>query len=182
MEWKTVERPGYFGKKRDEVIDSWNKQYGESNWRLMYSWIESVIPREMAIQIYEDGYYEFLKKEKETLEWLVSTASDVYDTAPSNVDSGFDYKIQETVNNHLHDIAIRRSVARLGKRFRGDHLVHVRWTGSEGIRLSPGIVPFHLSELIVPGEIKSYSGKTPWWNTGTIEDFYQRNKILQIKS
>ena len=181
MEWKTVERPGYLGKKRDEIIDSWNKQYGEGNWRLMYTWVDSIIPREMAIQIYEDGYYEFLKREKEKLEWLVNNASDVYDTAPSNVESGLDYNIQETNNNHLHDIAIRRSVARLGEQFRGNKLVRVRWKDSDGYVLSPGIVPFHLPKLIVPGEIKSYSGKTPWWNTGTIEDFYQRNKILQIK-
>ena len=182
MEWKTVERPGYFGKKRDEIIASFDKKYGESRWRLMYSFGDCVIPREIAIQVYEDGYYEFLRKEKTTLEWLISTASEVYDTAPSNVESGFDYKIQETPNNHLHDVAIRRAVARLGEKFRGDHLVHVRWTDSEGFRLSPGIIPFHLPHLIFQGEINSYSGKKPWWRANTVEDFYQRNKILQVKS
>lgn len=182
MEWKTIERPGYLGKKRDEIIGSWDKKYNVGNWRLMYVWGEEIIPREMALQIYERGYYEFLKENKETLEWLIKTASDVYDTAPSNVNSGFDYKVQETQNNHLHDIAIRRALARLGEKFRGDRLIHVRWKDSDGYKLSPGIVPFHLPKLIVPGEIKSYSGKTPWWNDGSIEDFYQRNKILQVKS
>jgi hypothetical protein len=180
MVWKTVERPGYFGKKRDELHASWDEKYGEGNWRIAYQWGDSVVSKEEGIQIYEEGYYEFFKKNPDVLEWLVSTASDVYDTAPTNVQAGFDYTNQETPNNHIHDVAIRRSVARLGKKFKGDHLMEVRWTGSEGYKLNPGVVPFHLPELIVPGEIKDYGGKGTWWNDNTIETFYQKNKLLQV--
>lgn len=179
--WRTVERPGYLGKKRDEVHARWDGEYGKDNWRIAYQWGGLVVPREMGIQLYEDGYYEFLSKEQETLDWLVSTASDVYDTAPTNVQAGLSYTHQETSNNHLHDVAIRRAVLRLGEWFRGDHLVHVRWKGSEGYRINPGVVPFHLPERIVPGEIKDYGGKGTWWFEKTIEDFYQRNKVLQVR-
>lgn len=181
MSWETVERPGYFGKKRDELCKLWDAKYGHLNWRLAYQWGDLVVPREVGIQLYEDAYYEFLKNNPETLEWLVSNASNVFDTAPTNIQSEFDYTIQETPNSHIHDIAIRRSVLRLGEWFRGDHLIHVRWKDTEGFRLSPGIVPFHLPKFIVPGEIKDYGGKGFWWYKDSIEDFYQRNKVLQIQ-
>ena len=179
--WVTVEKPGYLGKKRDEVYSIWDKTFGEWNWRIAYQWGDLVIPKNIGIQVYEDGYYEFFKKNQEKLDWLISTASDVYDTATTNVQSGFDYEIQETPNSHIHDIAIRRAVCRLGKVFRGGHLMHVRWKDSEGFRINPGIVQFHLPAMIVQDEIKDYGGKGFWWYENTIEDFYQRNKVLQIK-
>ena len=181
MVWKTIERPGYLGKKRDEVINEWDNQFGKNKWRLAYQWGDLIVPREMGIQLYEDGYYEFFKNNSSTLEWLISTASDVYDTDPSNVQAVFDYTHQETPNNHIHDIAIRRAVNRLGKWFKGNHLVHVRWKQSEGFQLNPGVVPFHLPDFIVSGEIKDYGGKGVWWYSKTIEDFYQRNKVLQVQ-
>ncbi len=179
--WITIERPGYLGKKRDETFSYWNNIYGKDNWRIMYQWGSFVIQRREALQIYEDGYYEFFKSNTSKLEWLVSTASDIYDTAPSNVNAGFDYEYQETINNHIHDISIRRAVLRLGKEFHGNHLIHVRDTRSEGWELSPGIVPFHLPNMILKEEIKDYGGNGIWWKSDTIEDFYQRNKILQTR-
>ena len=181
MDWETVERPGYLGKQRDAVEASWNERFGQGNWKIVYQWGRIVVPRMVGIQLYEDGYYEFFRDERGTLDWLLSKASDVYDTAPTNVEAGLDYERQETQNNHIHDVAIRRAVLRLGREFRGDHLVHVRWVGSEGYRVNPGVVPFHLPEMIVPGEIKDHGGKGIWWYANTIEDFYQRNKVLQVK-
>ena len=182
MAWTTIERPGYLGRKRNDMYEIWTERYGEGNWRIAYQWKEDVIPLEVGIQIYEDGYYEFLKNNNSILEWLVSRASDVYDTDPTNVHSGFDYAIQETENNHIHDIAIRRVVARLGKSFEGEHLLWIRSKSEEGRVLSPGNVPFHLPELIVQEEIKDYSGIGMWWEKDSIEDFYQKNKILQVQS
>jgi len=69
----------------------------------------------------------------------------------------------------------------MGRWFKGNHLMHVRWKDSEGFRINPGVVPFHFPELIVPGEIKDYGGKGIWWYANTIEDFYQRNKVLQVR-
>ncbi|MDP3987042.1 MAG: hypothetical protein Q8P81_02335, partial [Nanoarchaeota archaeon] len=105
MGWVNIERPGYLGKKKKEVHDSWNERFGEGNWRLVYQWGDFVVSRSTGIQIYEDGYYEFFREDIETLDWLTSTACDVYDTALTNIHSGLDYTIQETPNSHIHDIA-----------------------------------------------------------------------------
>lgn len=181
-QWKTVGRPGYMGDARDRLHAEWDQKYVANNWRLAWELGEVVLSKDMAIQVYEDAYYHHLGDQgSEVLGWLISTASDVYDTAETNVQSGFDYTRQETTGNHLHDIAIRRAVARLGFAFRGDHLVWVRWKDSEGFRLNPGIVPFHLPDLISDEFEKNASGKNIWWEPGTIEDFYQRNKVLQVK-
>lgn len=177
--WQTVQRPGYLGKKRDEVHAEWDRQHGAGRWRLAYSWLGGVIDRSLALQLYEDAYYEFFRRNPDTRCWIVSTASEVYDTAPSNAGQ-LDYVRQETPNNHVHDVAIRRSLLRLGWRFGGDHLVHVRWVGSEGYALNPGIVPFHLPQHVDGEALGDYGGKGTWWRPGTVEDFYQRNKLLQV--
>ncbi len=181
MDWETIERPGYFGKKRDEITAVWNKEHGQGNWRLAYQWGDLVVPRDFAIQLYEDAYYEFFKKNPATLDWLVTTALDVYDTAESNVKAGLSYDVQETKSNHIHDVSIRRSVLRLGREFKGDHLMHVRWKDSEGYRINPGVVPFHMPHMILRGYIVDCNSEGCWWEPNSIEDFYQMNKILQVK-
>lgn len=179
MEWETVDRPGYLGDARDRLHAEWDEAYGAGNWRLAWEYGEIVLDKSMAIQVYEDAYFFCLYISQSHIDWLTSTASDVYDTAESNVHSGFDYSIQETAGTHLHDIAVRRAVARLGRKFRGNHLVHIRWTESEGYRLNPGVLPFHRAELISSKFERNLSGKRIWWEKNSIEDFYQRNKVLQ---
>lgn len=183
MNWKTLGRPGYFGDARDRLVDSWNLEYGEkNNWRIAYDVGGLAVPREMGLKLYEDGYYEFLKDNPDKLDWLVNNYSNVWDTAETNVEAEFDYDYpQETAGNHVHDISIRRAVVRSGRWFsKGKPLLHVRWKKSKGYKLNPGVVPFHRPDLIFPGEIKNVSGKNLWWNPGTIEDFYQKNKLLQV--
>ena len=174
MNWKTIDRPGHFSWKKDKIHAGFDEQYGVGNWKLTYAWGDQIIPRDMAIQLYEDSYYEFLKEDKEVLEWLITTASDVYDNNPSNVHSGLDYTIQEYGGNHLQDISIRRSLIRLGRWFEGDRLVEIRGSESEGYMLSPGVVPFHLPEMIMKPALAG------WWEKDTVEDFYQSNKLLQV--
>jgi hypothetical protein len=181
MDWITIERPGYFGKKRDEVYAGWDEKYGKGNWQLMWAWGKFILPKLEAYQIYEDSYYEFFKREPGKLEWLINTASDIYDTAPSNVEAPFNYEHQETPSTHLHDVSIRRSLRRLGVWFKGDHLMQVRWIGSEGFDINPGVIPFHRPEKIYRGEIKDYTGgKSFWWKEGSLEDWYQKAKVLQV--
>ncbi|MBW2996605.1 hypothetical protein KY332_04890 [Candidatus Woesearchaeota archaeon] len=183
--WQTIEKPGYFGKKRDAIHTLYDRFYGKGDWRIMYQWGNLVIPKEEGIQLYEDGYYEFLKANPDTLEWLITTASDIYDTAPTNVEAGFNYTQQETPNNHIQDVSIRRTVLRLGTWFKGDHLMHVRGPGTEGEKLSPYLVPFHMPEMILQEDIKDYGKKGKWWRElgikFSVEEFYQHNKILQVR-
>lgn len=150
-----------------------------------------ILQRQEALQIYEDGYYEYFKTNKNILEWLIKSASDVYDTAPTNVEARFSYDVQETENNHIHDVAIRRAVLRNGVWSSGNHLMHVR-PEKEGERLGPYLIPFHLPQMIYRGKIKykgekrDFSSNSPWWIKmgipDSIEEFYQQNKVLQIKN
>lgn len=190
MGWRFIERPGYFGTSRNEIYARYNEQFGKDNWRIAWQWRSQIIQRPEALQMYEDGYYEFFKSNRGVLEWLVTTASDVYDTSPSNVEARFSYDIQETPNNHIYDVAIRSAVLRNGVWFKGNHLVHVR-PKKEGERLGPHLIPFHLPNMIFRGQIK-YKGKDrdflinpPWWIKMGIEDsveqFYQQNKVLEVK-
>ena len=151
---------------------------------------EQIIERTQALQMYEDGYYEFFKSNRNILDWLISTASDVYDTSPSNVETEFSYDVQETPNNHIHDVAIRKAVLRNSVWFRGDHLIHVR-PEKEGERLGPHLIPFHLPNMIYLGQIKykgedrDFSINPHWWIKigikNSVEQFYQQNKVLQVK-
>jgi hypothetical protein len=191
MEWITIDRPGYFGEKRNELCSQFDKNYGLGSWRIAWQWGFQTIERTEALQIYEDAYYEHFKRHYDILTWLISNFSDVYDTSPSNVNAGFSYDIQETPNNHLHDVAIRRSVLRRGVWFSGKELLEVRSTSGKGWILSPCNILFHLPHMIYPGETKykgqprDFSKNPPWWITKGVpcsaEMFYQQNKILQTK-
>jgi len=65
---------------------------------------------------------------------------------------------------------------RLGKEFNGNHLVEIRGHNSEGYALNPGQVAFHLPHMIMQPEFKD-----DWMNLGSIESFWQSNKIVQIQ-
>ena len=183
---KIIEHPGYLGKMREEIYSKWNKLYG-NKWRLAWLFEDQncsrhIIEKPEALQLYEDGYYEHLKANNSILLDLVDY-EDVWDTADSNIHSHFDYSIQETPNNHIHDIAIRRAVMRLGYWFVGTkkELLHVR---GDKTPLAPHMVPFHIPGIILPGEIKDYPNKGRWWRDlgvkFSIEEFYQHNKVLVV--
>lgn len=177
-EWLTIERPGALSKRRDEKYQEWNEKYGKDNWRLVWKAGETFVDFLGACALYEDAYFEFLIKNKKILDQLIAEASNVYDDEPSNVLSNFDYTKQETIRTHLQDIAIRRSLIRMGRWFRGKELIRIRQekgTHPLSITLSPGRVPFHRPNLIEKPEIER------WWYPGTIESFYQSNKFLQAK-
>lgn len=177
-EWKTLEeRPGYFGKKMDETFKQYDSQYGKSSWRIAWKWGNMVINYPMACQLYEDSYYADSFKREDLWKKLVKEAKEVYDTEVSNINSGFDYMKQEGKATHIQDISIRLVVFRRGWKFEGEELIQIRnhdnyW----GSNLSPGKVKFHLPEMIVVPHLEG------WWNNDSIEDFYQSNKILQIKA
>jgi len=177
-EWVTIERPHYLGKHRDEVFHEWDEKYGKGNWRLVWKVGETLVDFLGACALYEDAYFEFLRSHPEILNQLISEASNVYDDEPSNVESRFDYTKQETRLTHVQDIAIRRSLIRLGTWFHGKKLIRVRQekgTHPLSVTLSPGRVPFHRKDLIMQPEILI------WWHAGTVESFYQSNRLLQVR-
>ncbi|MBK5113129.1 MAG: hypothetical protein KGD59_02680 [Candidatus Heimdallarchaeota archaeon] len=174
-DWIILGRPGYAGKKKKLRRKELQEKFGEGNWKFTHLVNDKLHSRGEALELYETSYYQFFKNNPEILEWLVTYASDVYDTAPSNIGSGFDYSIQETDAVHLHDIAIRRSLRKLEKKFQGEVLLEIRGEDSEGYILSPSQVPFHQSDLILKPHLKG------WWGKNSIESFWQSNKVLLVK-
>lgn len=175
-DWIILGRPGYAGKKKKLRRNELEEKFGSGNWKTLHLVNNKLLSREEALDLYETGYYHYFKDNPEILEWLVTYAKDIYDIAPSNVDSRLDYSIQETDAAHLHDIAIRRSIRKLEKEFLGDVLLEIRGEDSEGFILSPSQVPFHQPDLILKPQLKG------WWIKNSIESFWQSNKVLLVKN
>jgi hypothetical protein len=175
--WHTIERPGYFGKHRDERYAEYDARFGSGNWKVAWQIGAAVHDMLGATALYEDAYLAFLIANPDVCDLLVAEASDVYDDDPSNVTCGLDYTAQETSRTHLQDIAVRRSLVRMGRWFAGETLIRIRDSRGDhplSMTLSPGRVPFHRPELIVQPEL------TGWWLPGSVEGFYQSNKVLQV--
>ncbi len=170
---KIAHELGYIGTKKD-VIEKIDNKFSKIGWRRAHIFGNILLTRDEVIKHYEDSYFFFMRDNPSITDWLINTASDVYDTSPSNINSGTDYNIQEDKATHLQDIAIRNVLIRLGKEFKGNRLVQIRGHTSEGYVLNPGQVPFHSPEMIID------SGKENWWKKGSTEHFYQDNKILLV--
>lgn len=178
-----LERPGYLGKRRNAYVAELNERYGQGHWKFVWRWGSMVLDFVEACGIYEDAYYQYLLSRPWVLAQLVVEASDVYDDAPSNVDSVYDYTAQETARTHVQDIAIRRCLLRCGTWFAGTQLLQIRDSRGEhplSMTLSPGQVPFHMPELIVRPTAYADADSRPWWLPDTVEDFYQSNRYVAI--
>ncbi|VVB78973.1 Uncharacterised protein [uncultured archaeon] len=186
--WRTILRPGYFGKKREEICEQFNKEYGKNNWRLMWEFGGTVVPfynppEISACDYYEDGYFMDSFKRQDLWQELCKTAKEVYDHEESNINAGLDYNNQEPKKPvHLQDITIRRVVKKRGWSFSGNNLIQIRSHSDKwGKLLSPGRVPFHIPEIVYQGEIQNISSGRIWYDQNSIEWAYQQAKILQIK-
>lgn len=181
--WKNVERPGYFGRRRDEKIENLNAKYGRGDWRL--SWVINKDDREHAcdflsacVNFYQLSYLQYLQNKPAELAYICAFG-EVIDNAPTNIGSGCDYSKQESWATHIQDIAIRNVLRILGLRFKGPahHLLIIRSTDSNGFRFGPGNIPFYSPELI-----EKPSLKPGWANFNSVEDFWQSNKWIQVYS
>ncbi len=144
-QWQTLARPGYFGKRKADILAGYEQEFGKDNWRLAWIVQGSIFDLERILMLYEDGYYHYLKQRTDLLDTLVAEAADVYEDAPSNVQCGLDYTAQESNINHFQDISLRRVVARLGCSFEGSHARNARaqrttLTGRSTLS-SPGVDP-----------------------------------------
>ncbi len=176
MTWTTLGRPHYFGRNRDRWKQRYDKQYGPDGWRIRHLVCGELMELAVAARHCGDAYAAFLSARRDFLDWLCTPAAAVYLTATSNVRSGFDYTIQETKVEHVHDIALRNAIAQLGGQFRGEKLLRIGGRGQESLPLSPGLVPFHRPEWIVQPALEH------WWRTDSIECFWQSNKVLQVQT
>jgi len=180
-EWKPVGRPGPFGSKRDDKFKELDEKYGKGNWKIGYKVGNEFLDFQEACKVYEDAYYEFLRENLGIAVMLVKAASNVFDDEKTNVDSGFDYSIQETKRTHIQDIAIRNAIKRMGIWFMGNELIQIRHEQGDhplSLLLSPGAVPFHKPDLMEP---ILETAKKPWYKKNSVEDWYQRAKYLIVK-
>lgn len=204
-QWRNVERPGYFGRRRDMKIRTFDEVYGKGNWRLAWVWVpdnqisnlfegsadlykgydEGAIPQaawafdfvNACKMFYEDSYVKWLSRHPADLEFACSYGECI-DNAPTNVNSGMDYAIQESYSTHIQDIAMRNALHRLGRKFEGpaDKILVIRSKDTDGYRFGPGNIAFR-----DPDKITQPSKCPDWSNKGTVEDFWQSNKWLQAR-
>lgn len=182
--WKAVERPGYFGRRRDEKIAAFDAKFGKGNWKLVWLWGDLDAYQyfeffEACRSFYEESYLKYLKDRPDDINFIC-TFGQCYDNAVSNTQSGLDYMVQEAYSTHIQDIAIRNVLRRLGRWFEGptDKLLQIRSKDSEGFRFGPGNVPFY-----APSKIGNGQGSLcpTWANEGSVEDFWQSNKWLMAR-
>lgn len=186
-EWTNFERPGYFGKRRDEKIAGYNSRFGEGNWRLR--WVVKFYSQGQGNTVYsnhdfvaackrwyEASYIAYFAQNPKELDYVCSF-SECIDNDMSNLQSGLDYTKQESWATHIQDIAVRNALARLGRKFEGkDNILVIRSKSDNGYKYGPGNIPFIKPELI-----EQPSKRPHWANDGTVEDFWQSNKWVQIK-
>lgn len=182
-EWRNVERPGYFGRRRDLKRAQFDAQHGAGNWRLV--WIvpafkdnpEVVLSFVQACKVvYEESYFQHLKDRPDDVDFICEF-TECIDNAPTNVHSGLDYTAQEAYSTHIQDIAVRNVLAKLGRAFTGrrTELLVIRSADSNGYRFGPGNIPLYRPEIITrPSLCPS------WASRDSVEDFWQSNKWLQV--
>jgi hypothetical protein len=178
MTWTSIERPGYFGRQRDRKINGYNTTYGEGYWRLVWILDDKEMDFVQACkEAYEESYFQYLKDRPKDLDFICCFGECI-DNAPTNIQSGLDYSKQEAFSTHIQDIAVRNVLHRLGLKFNGPlgSVLTIRTKDSNGFRFGPGNVPFY-----DPTKITQPSLIPTWGNPGTVEDFWQSNKWLQVK-
>ncbi len=176
MNWITIERPGVFGHKKDKILSSYDSEFGKNNWRLVHIYDHRFIPFSETCNLFEEAYFQDSFRREDLWVNLRKEASEVYDINHSDINSGLDYLVQNNTGTHIQDIAIRNVFLRKGWDFEGSELIQIRGNAKPfGIKLTPGRVPFHQPlEIVIP----HLEG---WWDKNSVEDFYQSNKVLQIR-
>lgn len=175
--WTTVDRPGYFGRKRDEKVAAFDTLYGKGYWRLAWVMSDQALTFFSACRnFYEESYYKHLLYRPTDVS-LICSYGECYDNAETNIQSGLDYSKQEAYSTHIQDIAVRNVLRRLDRWFEGpaDKLLQIRSKDSDGFRFGPGNVPFMWT-----GYIAQPSLCPKWAMPGSVEDFWQSNKMLQV--
>ncbi len=177
--WRKLERPGYFGRRRDEKVAALDTKYGPGNWRLVWSspYRDDVEFLDACKVYYELSYVDWFCRYPDKLDFVCSFGECI-DNAPTNVLSGCDYTKQEAFSTHIQDIAVRNVLQCFGRRFEGDpsDILVIRSSDSTGYEFGPGNIPFH-----TPAWITQPSKAPRWANPGSVEDFWQSNKWISVR-
>ncbi len=174
MEWQTIGRPGYCGRRWRKREGELSARYGPEGWRLRIEVTGQKLDFADAARHCEEAYFRFLQDQQALLDWLCANARDVYETAASNLRSELDYRLQERRKDHYMDIALRNAVARLGRALTGERRIRIGGRDCDCPALSAGQVPFHRPDWILQPALVS------WWQPDSVECFWHANKVLQI--
>jgi hypothetical protein len=175
MAWQTIGRPaGLYGRERDQRRREYDRRFGSNSWRVMHVLAGEVLEPTQAWRLYQASYQQFFETHPAILDWLCDHAADVYANAVSNVRSGLEYQIQERKREHIADIAIRNAIKELGRELKGETLVCIGGARPDLPALHPGQVPFCRQEQMEQPILRGY------WQPGSVECFWQSNRILQV--
>ena len=189
--WDIKEHPGYLGKARTDKMSEWDGKYGEGNWRLIH-WQNAkgqLLTYDEVFQVYVEGYEEYFKKHRNEAEFLIKNYSYGYDYDQITREEAFDSHAlydKPGIRNQFHNVAFNIALVNVvGRMFEGNRPIQVREgkpgtpdnEQPEGFKWSPGKIPCKDPSIIPHVQL----GGEQWWQNGTIEDFYQRAKVLEVK-
>jgi hypothetical protein len=181
---KIVARPGYFGKRRPEILAELAAKFPGC----MECWQvgDLILTFDEAVMLYDDAYFQHLSQKPDLLEWVTSFG-ECYDSARDNIACGINHDPHASPR-HIQDVSVRRALVRLGVYFKqylgycesaytDDQLLHIRGDSTNGFILMPGNVSFHRPDLISTEPIDKIQS---WIKPGSIEFFWQMNKVIVL--
>ncbi|MDO8551239.1 MAG: hypothetical protein Q7S03_00970 [bacterium] len=188
-QWQVLERPGYMGKNKDEQTEIWNQRYGEGNWKIAWRLAngQSFDYEGIFWQIYVAGYVQYFLRHLQEARFLSANYSYSFDKDFVSRQTAFDPQAlynKEGFANQFHHVALNIALEWfLGLSFCGKEPIQIREgkTGTPqhlwpaGWRWSPGRIPTVKADLIPENDIEG------WWQKGSIEEVYQKSKILLAK-
>ena len=143
------------GIDRDKFLSKVTLTVGKGNWFIAFSVKKNFYSWEWGMQLYEDAYWEFFRKNINLLTTLLEKYFNVFVVNRFDSESGLDYKKQTQNRDHYDDIAIRRCITRFGLKFKGKELLEIGTSDYSQTK-----VPFHLPHLM-----KSGKNVTDWINS-----------------
>jgi len=188
--WEFVRYPGRLGKKRDFIYRQWDDEFGEGNWRIGWRLPnETTLSYEEIFEEYVRSYEAYFREHSDEARNICKTYAYAYDRDEIDLEIAFDRNAlidKPGIQNQFHHVALNIALTdRLGYVFQGDKPLKVRagrpdqpveeWP--EGHRWQPGNIPYEHPEYIR----EDYEIVDKWINPGSVEAFYQANKVLQVK-
>jgi hypothetical protein len=190
-QWTIIERPGYLGGKKEETEKRWNKMYGDGNWRI--SWVTATgehLSYEHIFDIYIKSYAHYFDNHPDEVNYITDRFSYGYDLDFQTKEEAFDkYALYQKPGkrNQFHQVAFNIAIEKkLQKPFQGETPLQVRdakpGTPQKerplGWKWNPGRIPCIYPHLI-PKDVEL---ENMWWLENSIEDFYQKSKVLEVKN
>lgn len=136
-------KPWDYNRERDKFVWKIDRQAGKGNWFWVFRVGKRIYSWNWGLQLYEDAYFEFFRKNIPKLKTLVQDYSDVFEFNRHDLESNIDYRKQTQPQDHFQDIAVRRCLVRLGLVFKGKPLLEM-----PGSDFDDRKVRFHLPQFL----------------------------------